>query len=320
MITLALTALMASLQPPNCLANGPTPRETIEYAQARVGKDGRRRIRLLLDLYQPQCRTRGEARPAIILFHGGSFRAGARDIDEQVEYAQALAGRGYAVASIQYRFIQDEPFVGARFRPYAEAVRVSAGGSPALAELIEREPGLPNAVAAAVEDASAAVSWIRRRSKKYKIDPSSIALLGASAGSITALNLAYLSDEFGLGPTPIAAVVDVRGRLIEPQSSSSPLQPGSPPLFIIHGDADDRVPPSDAVRLYQLATAARIPVELHLIAKYGHELGGREALNQWLGSGELLIDRLDRFLRAAFDKSLAAGHAICIGALCPSAR
>jgi acetyl esterase/lipase len=93
-----------------------------------------------LDLYLPQ--APGPARPLVAYIHGGGWKAGSKDHCPAI----ALVGRGYAVASIEYRFSQDAIYP------------------------------------AQIEDCKAAIRWLRAHSAEYGIDPQHIGVWGASAG------------------------------------------------------------------------------------------------------------------------------------------
>jgi acetyl esterase len=99
---------------------------------------------LLLDAYVPTAKT--TKRPAILLVHGGAWRAG-----DKTNFTAAgfkLAQLGYVAFSVNYRL--------APLHPYP----------------------------AAVDDVEAAVRWVRAPAqvKAYRLDPKRIGAIGASAG------------------------------------------------------------------------------------------------------------------------------------------
>ena len=102
---------------------------------------------LQLDLYAPGT-TMDELRPGIVLVHGGDWLGGERE--HLTSLAINLALRGYVVATIDYRLASQAPYP------------------------------------AAVEDAQAAVRWMREHAEPYGIDSSHIALGGAGAGGVVA--------------------------------------------------------------------------------------------------------------------------------------
>lgn len=99
---------------------------------------------LKLDLYLPTG-ARLSAAPVVVLVHGGGWNAGYRA--EFAPLALRLAQRGYAAATISYRLAGEAPYP------------------------------------AAVDDARAAVRWVRGHAARYRIDPQRIVLAGGSAGA-----------------------------------------------------------------------------------------------------------------------------------------
>ena len=93
-----------------------------------------------LDLYLPE---KAEGRlPLVVWIHGGAWRAGSKEGCPAVP----LVAKGYAVASINYRFSQHAVFP------------------------------------AQIEDCKAAIRWLRANAAKYHIDPDHIGVWGSSAG------------------------------------------------------------------------------------------------------------------------------------------
>jgi acetyl esterase/lipase len=110
---------------------------------------------LQLDLYLP-ARLPGRSAPVVVLVHGGGWNAGYRS--EFVPMALRLAQRDYAAATISYRL------TGEALYP------------------------------AAVNDARAAVRWVRGHATRYGLDPQRIALAGGSAGAQIASLAALTAD------------------------------------------------------------------------------------------------------------------------------
>ncbi len=114
--------------------------------------------KLKLDIYLPNDKTR-KAYPAVLLIHGGGWLTGQKE-NERI-MAQHLALNGYVTVTVSYRL------------------------------------GLIAPYPAAVIDLKDAIRWMRKHAKKYNIDPSKLAVLGASAGG----QLATL-----IGVTPNSAI------------------------------------------------------------------------------------------------------------------
>lgn len=98
---------------------------------------------LQMDLYLPKDASQS-AIPAIIFIHGGGWRAGYRT--NFTPFAIAMAERGFTAATISYRLSPEAQYP------------------------------------AAVQDAKAAIYWLRNNAKTYRINPNKIAIAGGSAG------------------------------------------------------------------------------------------------------------------------------------------
>jgi acetyl esterase/lipase len=108
---------------------------------------------LMLDAYVP---PGAERRPAVVMIHGGGWRAG--DKASWAPEATRLAERGWVAFSVNYRL--DEP-------------------SPFPAE---------------IDDVQAAVRWVRANAEEYRVDPARIAAVGESAGGHLTAMLATLGS------------------------------------------------------------------------------------------------------------------------------
>lgn len=99
--------------------------------------------RLKLDIYFPN-NTTTKSYPAVLLIHGGGWLTGSKE-NERV-MAQHLALNGYVAVTASYRLGLEAPYP------------------------------------AAVIDLKDAIRWMRKHTKKYHINSSKVAVLGASAG------------------------------------------------------------------------------------------------------------------------------------------
>lgn len=136
-------------------------------------------LTLELDVWAPSADADAEvARPLVLLIHGGSFLAGNRN--EMNGYCLEFARRGYVAATITYRLGWNcDPNVGLG----ACLLCASEAGK------------LRTAVYNAIQDAHAAARFLYHNAAEYGIDPETFFIGGVSAGSITALGTAYLSQE-----------------------------------------------------------------------------------------------------------------------------
>ena len=213
-------------------------------------------ISLKLDFWEPK--DNDKPLPTVIYIHGGGWFFGDRTgaTPQLLPYFQ----RGWNVVNVEYRM---------------------SGQSLAPA---------------AVEDSVCALRWIYRNAKQFHVDTERIIVTGHSAGAHLSLMVGMFDPNSGLDnscpadfawgdvPMKVAAVVnwygvtDVNDLLVgkdrktyavawlgtqpdrdEVAKKVSPLtyvRPGLPPIITIHGDNDDVVPYSHAVRLHEALTKA----------------------------------------------------------------
>ena len=214
---------------------------------------------LRLDKYA-QPRT-GGARPAIVVVHGGSWRAGDKGetMLSNTEWSRAFASRGYVVYDVQYRL--------------APAVRYPVP----------------------MNDVLCALAHVRQHAGADGVDPERVVLIGRSAGAHLALLAAYRARETPCGrPAGVAGVVALYGPtdliagyeipadpdLIDGRSALRDLLGGAPadareryldaspqtwvagavPTLLLHGGSDQIVYPRHADDLSRRLREARVPV------------------------------------------------------------
>lgn len=120
------------------IASAVLPDNIDKLADQVYARDGARC--LMLDAYLPK----GAKLPAVLLVHGGGWKAGYRS--EFAPMAIRLAQSGYAALTVSYRLSGEAPYP------------------------------------AAVRDVQAALRWVRAHAEELHIDPQRIALAGGSAG------------------------------------------------------------------------------------------------------------------------------------------
>lgn len=118
---------------------------------------------LKLDLYTPKSDT-FKNRPCVVFCFGGAFVQGDKASLELTYFANYLAQRGYVCASIDYRLDDTANF---------------------------RVNGETGASIRAVQDAKAAIRYLKSKSKDFGIDTTQFFIGGTSAGGITAMTLGY---------------------------------------------------------------------------------------------------------------------------------
>jgi acetyl esterase/lipase len=206
-------------------------------------------VTLKLDLHEPTGDT-ATARPAIVYVHGGGFSSGTRT--EGATLMAPMVRRGFVVASISYRLL-----------------------APPGCSGTSTPPACYDAAYAAMDDARAAVRWLRANAATYRIDTSRIAIEGYSAGGVTATGVGLVSEEPGSSgnpgyPSNVRAWVSIAGGLPDGAGAT----PGDPPGYLFSGTADPTVP-----HQWSVDTAQAL-----------HEAGGFAVLKAKVGGGHGLPD------------------------------
>ncbi|MFT3787621.1 MAG: alpha/beta hydrolase [Tepidisphaeraceae bacterium] len=199
--------------------------------------------------------------PLVIWIHGGAWKLGSKS---EWSHMNFLAGEGYAIANVEYRFSQVAPFP------------------------------------AQLDDCSAALDYVVEHARELKLDPARIAVSGESAGGHLAALLGMTRASSTTQPTGrIRAVIDLFGptdmagmaarpseegvitQLLggpietkrELARQASPLEHVSkdaPPFLILHGSADPLVPLDQSQRLANALTAVGVKAQLVTIDGAGH--------------------------------------------------
>jgi acetyl esterase/lipase len=249
--------------------------QNIEYAKIDT-------ISLKLDLYLPE--NIEKPVPLVIWIHGGSWSYGSKDYPMD---ALTLLPRGYAIASISYRFSQQAKFP------------------------------------AQINDVKGAVRFLRANAEKYKIDPNRFGVWGASAGGhLAALlgttngikfftvgkttfdiegdvggNAVFSSDVQAVvdwyGPTNFTTIMNypsgvdrrsadnsqarlIGGRLtdsVDKAALASPItyvSPDDPPFLIQHGIKDDTIPYQQSLELDSALKKNNVTSILILLEQTNH--------------------------------------------------
>lgn len=214
-------------------------------------------VALRADVYEPHDDP-ATGRRVVVLVHGGGFTAGSRS-QLHVE-ATELARRGYVAVAVDYRLVTDPPMTWCD----------GTSGGPSC------DPRLVPAIEDATADVSAAVDVIRAAHQSMRVDPDAVAVIGWSAGAITALYLAHGAVPGGQGtaaPTSrIQAAVSIMGAM-----APGDVRPGAAPALMVHGTADTVVPFSTAEAAHTAALAAGDDSRLVALPGVGHSFDPPQA-------------------------------------------
>jgi acetyl esterase/lipase len=267
---------------------------------------------LTLDLYLPPQQVDGGA-PVIIYVHGGGWMSGHTRHSGAFEnwpgVLASLAGRGYVVASLNYRLSSEAP-------------------SPA-----------------AEQDVKSAVRWLRGNAARFGIDKRHIGIWGGSAGGqlaalagtscgVSALEPPVVADakaplesdcvqavvtwygvfdfapltKSGSVPPPVARYLGCEASAcsddkIALASAIRHIDRNDPPFLLIHGALDKTVAPSQSEKFHAALQASAVKSQLLMLPDVDHSFVGN--------TPELTRDASLRALHATldfFDATLRATH------------
>lgn len=249
-----------------------------ELVKYRVVADldyvGQGNPRQMLDLHLPQMGEASGAKvPVVLYFHGGAWAHGSKE--HAAQRVARFYGLGCAWAAVNYRLIDEVTW-------------------PAM-----------------IDDAVAALRWVREHADEWKIDAQRVAVFGSSSGAHLACLLAggcrqgnkverlklravvnycapvLISDYLAgavlemLGKEPAGLIARAREATVTEWVS-----PEYPRMLVLHGDQDDVVPLEQSEVLYRACQAQGVDCELHVVKGAGHRLENPE-----------VIERVQAFLR-----------------------
>lgn len=231
-----------------------------------------------LDIYVPETPV-DKPLPLIVHIHGGGWRAGNKFPCP----VSAMVLKGYAVASIEYRFSQKAIFP------------------------------------AQIQDCQAAIRWLRAHAKQYNFDSEHVGVIGGSAGGHLSALVGTSGGKKAFPPIGghldqsdrVQAVIDIYGpadfstvvqqaaedknvkNIFDFNTPSDPyssligtklddkakadavspvhyVSKDSPPFLILHGTHDTLVPYAQSVQLEAALKAQSVPVWLQTLPGSGH--------------------------------------------------
>ncbi|GAB3914625.1 alpha/beta hydrolase [Larkinella knui] len=247
-----------------------------------------------LDIYLPA--KTGPSTPLVVWVHGGAWMLNDKyaDMGYMKNTIRAILEKGYAFASIDYRYSTTAPFP------------------------------------AQIQDCNQALTFLYRNAEKYNYDKNRIALIGFSAGGHLASLLALSNNNpvpdfyadrkpapFRIktvidfyGPADLLAMIPRTGSLSDsirdPEShllGATPLHrpdlakiaspvtyidKNDPQFLIIHGQKDESVPPAQSILLSSWLTLAKVKNRVIIVPNaphYGSMFDSdynRKAIFEWL--------------------------------------
>ncbi|WP_296934808.1 alpha/beta hydrolase [uncultured Marinobacter sp.] len=220
--------------------------------------------RLFADLYLPEHSASERRYPVVLMVHGGGWQRRSRE--DMTWIAEEVAGRGFAVLNIDYRFAPEYTFP------------------------------------AQLHDLQMARQWLNEHADEYHLDREQvsgfgfssgahlIALLAVVASSDSELNQPYGGPESRLqavvaGGLPSDLMAFGSGKLIreflggeqqempDTYRKASPIRhitANAPPFFLFHGTVDMLVPFSQAERFRNVLASHQVYSELYEMHLRGH--------------------------------------------------
>lgn len=195
-------------------------KETYLYAEKDSSK-------LYMDVYVPQ--VQNEQHACLFFVFGGGFIGGKRDDSQIQQIKKYFTDKGYVVIAIDYR-------LGMRGQSNYSAV--------AAVKKFEA------AIRMASEDLISALDYTMKNlldTKKYKINPENIIVMGSSAGAITALQTDYAlcNGYFNSSILPadfrLAGVISYAGAIFSNHGKPKYKLHDPAPTLLCHGTVDKLV-------------------------------------------------------------------------------
>lgn len=225
--------------------------QTVTYAQGAT-ENGPHDLKL--DFY-PAAQACDAPRPTVMFVHGGGFVSGGKGGRRPQTMARAFNQAGINLVSIEYRLVPDRPTPN------------SAYSAPVLAaDQQARQDGQLEAIAAALEDTVTALEFVVDNAARGCVDTRNLFLSGSSAGGVTALNVAYSLDDFGISRPDLAGVINMWGGFLPDEA----MERRDIPLFVTHGEQDRTVSFEWAEQHWARANATDTPMQLHAFANEWH--------------------------------------------------
>lgn len=183
---------------------------------------GDNEVSLTMDIFKPvgdeNCK-----RPVILFLHGGAWAVGSKE-DESMQFmAQEMAKKGWVTAAINYR-------LGTHNNPDYEMNLICNNSLSEPCAYVSDTAEAIRANYRAMQDAKAAVRFMKNRHLNDSTDIHNVFIAGESAGAFTSFLVAYLNDEtekpeacFDIEDAPLqSSYFDENPCVSEPSSLSRP--------------------------------------------------------------------------------------------------
>jgi acetyl esterase/lipase len=286
-----------------------------------------------LDLFLPPARfAQAGPRPWLLYIHGGGWVGGgprrSSAFQDWPRVLAAIAAEGYVVASVSYRFSKEAPFPAAiqDVKAAIRWLRVNAGKyhlDPDRGMTIGQSAGGHLAALAAV---SCGVSALRppprvvpgaptvelRASTVSGADEASDCVQGAVAW-FGVYDFAALQnsakDPASLGPVNLLLACGAGPCAEISLRAASPItyiSGHSPPILLMHGDADQTVPVEQSEQFYRALQRAGVPSRLTIIPGVGHSWIGRTPEATRAASLQAIRESLDFIQSTIGDRTAGA--------------
>lgn len=241
-----------------------------------------------ITIYQPQKKTTDAA---VVICPGGGYAILAYD-HEGTELAEWFNARGMTAVVLKYRLPERENFENVSIRP--------------------------------LQDAQAALRYVRKNAEKYGLAKDKIGIMGFSAGGHLAATASTLFDtqvgeitdpsvsvrpDFSLLIYPVISFDNAithtgsKENLIgknpskEEETRFSPekqVKADTPSAFLV-STTDDWVVPENSIAYFLACKKNKVPVEMHIYEKGGH---GYALKDRNLGPVQTWPDRMEAWLRS----------------------
>jgi len=226
-----LVASMAAACSPLAVLNAVAPRDPGVRRVARdmpYGDDPRQRF----DIFAPEAVAGGTRLPVLVLFYGGGWDSGSKDVYGWA--AQALAAQGFVVALPDYRLVPEVHF--------PTFVEDAAAATAKVAEVAARHGGDPARLGVLGHSAGAHLAIMIALDAHYMADLGQPRLIRAAAG---------LAGPYDFLPFDVPSSINAFGQWPDPRQTQ-PLtyaRADAPPLWLGHGIADVVVHDEDTILL-----------------------------------------------------------------------